>query len=219
MGGNTSKTVTSVSVQTAIKATLNVTSSRSATSTNNQSLSFSGNDGTSANNIKMDQKVSISIKTSSKTNATTDFAAVIENDLKDKIKQAAEMGGLATNRVETLQTTAHSFAVDCSKVFSDNVSLFVSTDQHLKIDNNKKSSFTNVTMAQSVEGAIDAFTEIITKDKSVQMTKSILDKELAQTSQGFGGMFKAMVGPMIVLLLLTIVAGYIYFRARGQISR
>lgn len=214
MGGNVSKSVSSVSVQSAIKATLNVTSSRAAVSANSQSMNFSGNEGTSLDNVNMNQKIRITIKSTSTTNATTEFASEIENNLKEKIKQATELGGLPKNKVESLQNTAHSFAVDCSKVFSDNISLFVSANQTLNVNKNKNSSISNVVMAQTVEGAIEAFSSIITNDKAVQKTKAILDKELKQKSEGFGGMFKAMVGPLIVLLLILIAGGYIYFRVR-----
>lgn len=214
MGGNVSKSVSTVSVQSAIKATLNVTSSRGAVSANNQSMSFSGNEGTTLDGVNMKQKIRITIKSTSTTNASTEFASVVESNLKEKIKQATELGGLPKNKVETLQATAHSFAVDCSKVFSDNISLLISADQTLAVDNNKNSSISNVVLSQTVEGAIEAFSSIITNDKSVQKTKAILDKELEQKSEGFGGMFKSMIGPMIVILLIMIVGGYIYFRAR-----
>lgn len=223
MGINQSKTTTENIVKFAIKATLNVSLSRSITSHNQQTGNFSGNVNTNADGVDMKQTITISLKSSNSFDATTGFSSTIENKLKEAINQKVAVGSVSVNNVETINRSVTDFAVDCSRVLSESLSMVLASDQTINLTNNTNSSFRNIRMAQTVEGAIDAITDMITRDTNVQSSKAILDKTLDQTAEGFAGVitaygkavaavFASASGPMLILLIaiLVLIGPFVY---------
>lgn len=218
-GGNESKTVTETVVSMAIDATLEVTSSKSVMSNNVQELNMSGNKGVHVDGVDMNQVISVKLKSENTTTASTSFSSAINAALLERIKQSTEAGSLQTNSVETLTQTVHQFSVDCGRVFKDNLSVFVSSSQVKNINTNTDSSFKNIKMYQTVESSIEAMSAIILSDAAVQETKSLIDKQLDQKTEGFSGIIKnllgGLVGPLVILAIIAIVCAAVYFKFRS----
>lgn len=226
MGGNQSKSVCTTVVENSIKATLDVSISRSSISNNSQTLNMSGNIGTVQDGVDMKQTVVIKIKSSSTTEASTKFQSSIEAQLKERLKQAGETVATSKNNSITIQNAIHKFAVDSSKVFTDNISMIVSNSQTANISGNVNSHLKKVNMSQTVDAAIDAISKIVTSDAAVQTTKAILDKELEQKTEGFAGIIRTLgdayskvlgssVGPMVCVIIILILGGGIYLLVRS----
>lgn len=186
-GTNKQKTVTETVVDNAIKATMDITTSRSAASSNTQTLSFSDNKGTTADGINMEQKVSIKLRSASEVQASTDFQAIMETELKQKLKQKSEALSLSDSEQEQITRDINKLSVDCSRVFKDNISMLVNNSQVLDINRNTLSDLKNIRMAQTVDAAMESISRIITNDQSVQTLKSKIDRDLEQANEGMAG--------------------------------
>lgn len=190
-GTNKQKTVTETAVENAVKATMDVTTSRSAASNASQTFNFSGNAGTTVDGVNMEQTVSIKLRSSSEVQASTDFQSMMETELKQKLKQKSEALSLSDSEQEDITRNISQLSVDCSRVFKDSISILVNNSQTIDINKNTLSDLKNIRMAQTVEAAVESISRFVTNDRSVQALKAKIDKDLEQVNEGAAGFLTA----------------------------
>jgi hypothetical protein len=205
MGINASKISSEVSIKRAINATLSFTANTSTNASGNQSLQFTNNTNLNVDGLTMQQTVTIKLKVESNLDAVSKFQSTIQDELKQNIKQETEMGTIANNKSESVKKLAEKYSLDCSKVFQNNLSAFLSSNQSVVVTGNSGGLIRNIKLAQTVESATDTVIAMIVRDSVVNETKTALDLELGQKASGFSSIFKALLGPLICICILGVL--------------
>ena len=95
MGNNKSTAISETVIKTAIDASLQFKVNRASVSNNSQTYNAIGNTNLDAGKSYQTQSVTVRMKYATTAEAVASFQSTVENELKEKIKQSAEAGGIS----------------------------------------------------------------------------------------------------------------------------